>query len=1160
MQPFPRSLPAAPAAPAPRRAAAAARFLLLCGTATLLLAGSQAAEFTRPAGPDAALAQVQTQITGALHEQAATRGRLLPAVKSLEAEAAAARQDQAARQDELVGALAGSDPLLLEAVQAEIRAQQARQTAADEARALALKKIEETGREVESQKRRLASLELARRLEVRVLLASAAEVAARDKKVENARTELAVQKAQVRKCQARWENAVFRGRLLQRQLCALPPPPPAEKAGRLAEGGTAARLAAARAEERRWLERQLATGQEAFLFNRQLDLRARRNLAFARQDLLVQEAYAAALGRKAAKLRAAELQALADAADATLGTARAAVEERQKTAAQEQLLAAKAVDAALAALGHAHGGPEQEAAKAAYELAEAQKSRWDAELELLKEWLACQKAVAAFAGERFDRAADAAADKSLEETGADRRALAESALSSVQYVASFKTLLQKLDGTVEGLRAELGMAPESLQAALRELDEWTLRQAAEKPAATPPFLARLLATADRLAEAPAGPPPPASAAAALAKARRQAVAAQLLCRAAQRTLTRERLAIAERWLEHTQAAIQATDRQAAALLWKPEDPRLGWGTAALLGDSLAAAGADAVFTWHSYRLGRWRDAGVASPLRLGLAASVLLLVATAGSVLGHRWQRRGGAVAWAGAQALRWTVPCLAAAGLLARLFPAHPAARLAAAGLAGAGAWHLLRCLLCAGFPGRTFPGRQTLAGGMLLALRLLAASGIAALALTLFTAGMEGTEEMHALLFRAWGFFAWLAFFRLALHPLLLGRFLSRRSESRLRRVFGTGVAAACILAVGLAVIPWLASLDSLGEKVFQITAASLGLLGAGAAGTALVKWLFRRAGEAATLWRRPVQTAVAAAAAAVALWLWWRLLADILLSPAAPAAVQDAVQAAQQAGQRWLRLWNHAIGAGMTIGSVSKGLLAFAASFWLATAAKRLFLERVLARTPMDDTTRQTFVTILGYLVILGGFLVGLNVAGSSLKNLALLAGAITVGLGFGLQNVINNFVSSLLIHFGRTVRVGDYIDVGGGTRGVVREIGLRQTMISTEDGVTVLIPNGAFITANVVNWTNPSRATRLHLPLALPRTADLASASQLLVETALANPLVLRQPAPSVEVRAVAADQIALELLAWTEKPERQAALLGELGLAADQRLRARGLLA
>jgi small-conductance mechanosensitive channel len=289
-----------------------------------------------------------------------------------------------------------------------------------------------------------------------------------------------------------------------------------------------------------------------------------------------------------------------------------------------------------------------------------------------------------------------------------------------------------------------------------------------------------------------------------------------------------------------------------------------------------------------------------------------------------------------------------------------------------------------------------------------------------------------------------------------------------------------------------------------------------------------------------------------------MWWQLLNRVVLAPNAPPLVQDAVRTSEQVLRTALGLWRRELTPGMTVSSLMRGLLVFVLSFWLSRVVKRQFLEKALARTPMDETTRLTFSTILGYLVILLGFLVGLNVAGSSLQNLALLAGAITVGLGFGLQNVINNFVSSLLIHFGRTIRVGDFIEVGG-TRGIVREIGLRNTSIITDDGITVLVPNGSFVSANIVNWTNPSRRVRLHVPLTAARLADLTAVTELAIAIARNHPLIMKEPGPLVEVRAVTAAQVSLELLAWTEKPERLASIVGELSLALDQPLRDKGFL-
>ncbi len=138
------------------------------------------------------------------------------------------------------------------------------------------------------------------------------------------------------------------------------------------------------------------------------------------------------------------------------------------------------------------------------------------------------------------------------------------------------------------------------------------------------------------------------------------------------------------------------------------------------------------------------------------------------------------------------------------------------------------------------------------------------------------------------------------------------------------------------------------------------------------------------------------------------------------------------------------------------------------------------------------------------------------------------------------------------------MGDYIQVGD-QRGVVKEIGLRCTIINTDDGITVLIPNGAFISANIVNWTFPNPRTRLHVPLTVARQANIGEVTQILSEVAGEHPLLVKNPGPTVEMRGVGAAGIMLELLAWSDKPERLPTIVGELTLAADRRLREKGLL-
>ena len=304
------------------------------------------------------------------------------------------------------------------------------------------------------------------------------------------------------------------------------------------------------------------------------------------------------------------------------------------------------------------------------------------------------------------------------------------------------------------------------------------------------------------------------------------------------------------------------------------------------------------------------------------------------------------------------------------------------------------------------------------------------------------------------------------------------------------------------------------------------------------------------------RVAQTGVLLASGLVVIWIWWRLLNRAVLANNAPPPLPEIVQAVVQAMRAFVRFWHTELATGVTVGSLTRGLGVVAVSFWSAGQVKSAMHRRVLSRTPMDDATRKTFADVSGWLVILTGFLVGLNVAGSSLQNLALLAGAITVGVGFGLQNVINNFVSSLMIHFSRSIRVGDYIEVGT-IRGTVREIGMRNTVLQTDDEITVLVPNGSFITSNIVNWSNPSRRLRLHVPVVVTRQADLTVVAEMAVAEALRQPLVLKKPVPVLEVRSVTATQVSMDLLIWSEHPENAGRIAGEISLALDRALRERG---
>lgn len=185
---------------------------------------------------------------------------------------------------------------------------------------------------------------------------------------------------------------------------------------------------------------------------------------------------------------------------------------------------------------------------------------------------------------------------------------------------------------------------------------------------------------------------------------------------------------------------------------------------------------------------------------------------------------------------------------------------------------------------------------------------------------------------------------------------------------------------------------------------------------------------------------------------------------------------------------------------------GLLVFALLLTLARWSGSAMCRNQAIRSRLDSGAREALVTIIGYVGFLVALLSGLSFAGVDFSKIALVAGALSVGIGFGLQNIVNNFISGLILLFGRPVRVGDWIVVGN-TQGYVRKISVRSTQIQTFDRSDVIVPNGDLISSQVTNWTLRDRQGRIIVPVGVAYGSDTALVKQLLLEAATAHPQVV-----------------------------------------------------
>lgn len=166
-----------------------------------------------------------------------------------------------------------------------------------------------------------------------------------------------------------------------------------------------------------------------------------------------------------------------------------------------------------------------------------------------------------------------------------------------------------------------------------------------------------------------------------------------------------------------------------------------------------------------------------------------------------------------------------------------------------------------------------------------------------------------------------------------------------------------------------------------------------------------------------------------------------------------------------------------------------------------------RKYLSKSRMDSGAREALVTITGYVGFVIACLVGLSIAGVSFDNLAIVAGALSLGIGFGLQNIVNNFVSGIILLFERPIRTGDWI-VTGSTEGFVKKISVRSTEVQTFDRSDVIVPNSELISTQVTNWTLRDKHGRVIVPVGVAYGSDTELVKKLLEEAAGEIPEVIK----------------------------------------------------
>jgi small-conductance mechanosensitive channel len=213
------------------------------------------------------------------------------------------------------------------------------------------------------------------------------------------------------------------------------------------------------------------------------------------------------------------------------------------------------------------------------------------------------------------------------------------------------------------------------------------------------------------------------------------------------------------------------------------------------------------------------------------------------------------------------------------------------------------------------------------------------------------------------------------------------------------------------------------------------------------------------------------------------------------------------------------------------------------WLVTRGLRRVRER---GSPRAAQGLYLLEKLAGYAILVAGAVMALSAAGLNLSSLAIFAGAVGIGVGLGLQGVVKEFVSGLFLIFDRMVSVGDYIELEGGARGMIVEIGPRASRIRTNDNINVLVPNSHLIENTVTNWTLKGDTRRIHVPFSVAYGADRSKVRDAVLEAARSSPFTLPETeARKCQVWLVGFGESGLdfELLVWPtqEAVKRPAAM-------------------
>ena len=244
-------------------------------------------------------------------------------------------------------------------------------------------------------------------------------------------------------------------------------------------------------------------------------------------------------------------------------------------------------------------------------------------------------------------------------------------------------------------------------------------------------------------------------------------------------------------------------------------------------------------------------------------------------------------------------------------------------------------------------------------------------------------------------------------------------------------------------------------------------------------------------------------------------------------------------------------------LSLGDVLAFLLTVWVAYLLSAFVRFVLQEDVYPRMRIAPGLSYAISSLLRYVILSLGLVVGMGLMGVNLSQVTVLVGAFGVGIGFGLQSVVNNFVCGLILLFERPIHVGDMIEIGD-LLGEVRRIGIRASTVRTRQGADIIVPNAQLVTDKVTNWTLSDKLRRIQLPLGVNYGASPQKVIEVLEAVARRTPRVLQKPEPRALFMSYGDSSINFELRAWTDESIYWRQILSDLAVAVYDAVLAAGM--